>query len=63
MNTRHRGNLTGGLILIVIGLLFLLNNLIPEFDFGKYWPLILVAIGVSMLLGRKEFHHTEGEQQ
>jgi hypothetical protein len=41
--------ITGGLILIVIGALFLLNNFIPDFDVCDYWPLILVAIGASLL--------------
>ncbi|HZV11579.1 MAG TPA: DUF5668 domain-containing protein [Candidatus Kapabacteria bacterium] len=63
MRNGYRGNITGGLILIVIGLLFLMSNLVPEFDFGKYWPLILIAIGIGMLINRRQFHHTEGEQQ
>jgi len=42
-------NLIGGAVLIVLGLLFLANNLIPEFHFGDYWPLILVVIGVGIL--------------
>jgi len=45
---RH-GSLVGGIVLIVIGLLFLANNLLPDFRFGDYWPLILVAIGGSLL--------------
>ncbi len=42
-------NLIGGVVLIVLGLLFLANNLLPEFQFGDYWPLILVAIGAGIL--------------
>ena len=42
-------NLIGGVVLIVLGLLFLANNFIPEFQFGDYWPLILVAIGAGIL--------------
>ena len=38
--------MTGPLMLIVIGVLFLLNNLFPsEFSFGRMWPVILIAIG------------------
>ena len=47
---RPKDNLTGALILILLGLLFLANNLLPGFDFSDYWPLILVVIGVSLLL-------------
>ncbi len=42
-----------GLILIVIGAMFLLGNLVPNFlSFGQWWPIILVLIGVAMLAGQ-----------
>jgi phage shock protein C len=47
-----RGGLTGGIVLIVIGGLFLVSQFVPGMDIGKLWPLILVAIGVSMILRR-----------
>jgi hypothetical protein len=46
---RHRQGITGGLVLVAIGLLFLLQNLLPEFHFGEYWPVILIAVGAGML--------------
>ncbi len=46
---KNRRNL-GGAVLIVIGVLFLMNNLMPRFHFGDFWPLILIAIGVGLLL-------------
>lgn len=39
----------GGTILIAIGVLFLANNLIPQFDLGDYWPLLFIAGGAWML--------------
>jgi phage shock protein C len=39
-----------GLILIAVGLVFLLNNLIPWFAFGYLWPLFLIVVGVALLL-------------
>jgi hypothetical protein len=50
-------NLVGALVLIVIGVLFLLQNLgYGNFDFSqllsKWWPLILIAVGVGMLFKR-----------
>ena len=52
--TRHeRTNLMGGAILIVLGLLFLLGNLLPDFSFGDYWPVLLIIIGVVLLLQRR----------
>ncbi len=34
----------------IIGALLLANNLWPAFDAFQYWPLILVAIGLALLL-------------
>ena len=45
----QRGSVVGGLILVVMGLLFLGDQFIPHFRFGDWWPLILVAIGAGML--------------
>ena len=41
------------IVLIVIGGLLLLDNLFPRFDFDHYWPVILIAIGVGLLLKSK----------
>ena len=43
------GSIVGGLVLLVIGFLFLAENFLPDFHFGDWWPLILVAIGVGLL--------------
>lgn len=52
-----RSNLVAALILIVVGLLFLANNLgWTNLSIGKlittWWPAILVAVGVGMLFGK-----------
>jgi len=39
-----------GLILIVVGLIFLMNNLFFWFRFGLLWPLILIILGIFILL-------------
>ena len=39
-----------GSFIILVGLLFLLNNFIPINWVWKLWPLILVAIGVVMII-------------
>ncbi len=46
----RRGGLAGGLILIALGALFLVSEFVPGLDIGRLWPLILVAIGVSIIL-------------
>jgi len=40
---RRGGGPMGGLILIVVGVVFLLHSLLPGV---KLWPLLLIAIGV-----------------
>jgi hypothetical protein len=41
----------GPVLLIVLGFLFLLNNLYPNvFRFGKMWPVILIVIGIAKVL-------------
>ena len=43
--------MTGPLLLIVLGVLFLLNNLYPEqFRFGRMWPVILIVIGITKVI-------------
>lgn len=45
-----------GAVLIVMGSLFLIDefNIIPDWDFERLWPLILVAIGISIIFTGKE---------
>lgn len=43
------GSLIAGIVLIVVGTLFLVDEFLPKFNFGKYWPILLVAIGVALL--------------
>jgi hypothetical protein len=44
----------GPIVLIVIGIIFLLNTLhLIEFrEISRYWPVILIIVGVAMLYGR-----------
>ena len=53
MNPTKTKSLAGPLILITIGTMFLIQNLshINVFKvFWRYWPLLLIAIGISKLL-------------
>jgi phage shock protein C len=38
-----------GLALIIVGSIFLLNNIIPWFHFGHLWPLVLIVLGIVIL--------------
>jgi phage shock protein C len=46
----ERNRLLPGLALIIVGLIFLLNNLIPWFHFSHLWPLVLIVLGVVILV-------------
>ena len=52
---RHRRRNLFGIILIVLGVIFLLGsfNLFWWFNWGNLWPLILVAIGVLIILSTR----------
>ncbi len=47
--TGQQGALIFGLILIVLGGMFLLQNLL-RINFSQFWPLILIVIGIAMLV-------------
>ena len=48
---KKESNLTTGVILIAVGALFLLHNL-DLMDLGRYWPLLLIVVGIGLLLKR-----------
>jgi len=52
---RHRRRSILGILIIVIGLLFLLDsfNLFWWFSWGNLWPLILVAVGLLIILSTR----------
>ncbi|QSX77350.1 LiaI-LiaF-like domain-containing protein [Agrilutibacter solisilvae] len=53
-----KGNVVAALVLIVVGTLFLLNNLgFTNLSLGRlistWWPAILVIVGLGLLFSRK----------
>lgn len=46
---QRKDSILGGVVLIVLGFLFLARNLIPGFDFSDYWPVILIVIGTALI--------------
>ncbi len=51
---KHKRSSVFGVILVAVGLLFLLDNFIPRIHFGDFWPLLLVAVGVGLLLNARK---------
>jgi len=40
----------GGIIIIIIGVIFLLGGLFPLVAWGNMWPLIIIAIGIVIMV-------------
>ncbi|OGU26786.1 MAG: hypothetical protein A2057_06305 [Ignavibacteria bacterium GWA2_35_9] len=50
---REKRRTFAGIILLVLGVIFLADNFIPRIRLGDFWPLILVAAGIGILLNAK----------
>ncbi|NIM10703.1 MAG: hypothetical protein GTO45_01850 [Candidatus Aminicenantes bacterium] len=58
---RISGSLLIGLLLIVLGALWVLNNTnVIDFEIKEWWPLILIAIGLVHLFNRRRFFDFAG---
>lgn len=54
---RRIGSVTFGLVLIITGVLFLFHLFFPTFDYFliyRFWPVILIFLGVEVLLGSRQ---------
>lgn len=47
--TNFRTNIIAGLVLIFIGILILMDQILPVFYFEYFWPLVLIILGGSLL--------------
>lgn len=54
--------MTGPLILIALGVLFLLENLFPgAYPFSRVWPVVLIVIGLAKVL-ESVFHRMRSDE-
>jgi phage shock protein PspC (stress-responsive transcriptional regulator) len=64
---KFEGSLIGGLILILIGVFFLAEKFIPRINFGDFWPLLLVVVGLVLIFnslpGRTKNREENGDVQ
>src|SRR5579864_1332499 len=58
---RQRGSLAGPIILIALGVIFFLFTLYPDFNpwpvIFRYWPLILIMVGLGIIWDKYYAHH------
>lgn len=45
-----RSAIAAGLVLILIGALFLAREAFPGFDLGRLWPIASVVLGVALVV-------------
>jgi hypothetical protein len=54
MDTKRRSNFGAGLVLILIGAIFLIGQLSPEWyqwlDPSEHWPMIIIGVGILLLI-------------
>jgi phage shock protein PspC (stress-responsive transcriptional regulator) len=50
---QHNRSIYAGAFLILLGGIFLLDNFVPHFHFGDFWPLILIGLGFAIILNAK----------
>lgn len=57
-----RANIVFGLVLMLVGMLFLLHNLgiYYVYNIWRYWPLLLIAVGLAKALGGRGSERTFG---
>ncbi len=51
---KNKRSITLGIILIVFGMIFLADNFLPRINFGDFWPLLLIGIGIALLVNSKK---------
>lgn len=57
MKIRRVGSMTCGILLILFGILFVIHFFVPGLSYEMifhFWPLILIALGVEMLLSERK---------
>lgn len=49
---KNDGGLFVGIILIVLGGMFLIDRLIPRIDFADMWPVLLIMVGIIIIVSQ-----------
>ena len=54
---KKNGNMTAGLILIVIGVVCLVGRYIPEINWRTAWPILLIILGLVLIIPINSRNH------
>lgn len=57
IRVRRVGTVTFGTVLVAIGILFLIHLAFPAFHYYvvyRFWPIILIMLGIEVLLGSRQ---------
>ena len=50
----RKNSMTTGLVFIIAGACFLLGNLVPQFTWRTFWPILLIALGLVLIVPFKD---------
>jgi predicted DNA repair protein MutK len=56
MNTQpvcQERSLVGPMVMILVGIILLISQFVPNLGFDKLWPVLLIGGGVAALFGRR----------
>lgn len=51
-----------GVVLLLLGLFFLAQQLMPDFDFAQWWPIFLIIGGLWIMVGRDKREDKKKDQ-
>jgi hypothetical protein len=51
---QRRRRMAFGFVLIFLGILFLIQQFVPAFDWGRFWPVLLIGLGAYLLLRERD---------
>jgi phage shock protein C len=60
--TQSNRSIYAGAFLILLGGIFLLDNFVPHFHFGDFWPLVLIGLGFAIILNARNNNVNEVRQ-
>ncbi|HET7216262.1 MAG TPA: DUF5668 domain-containing protein [Terriglobia bacterium] len=46
----RKGGVTGPVLLVALGIMFLVGQFVPGWGVGKTWPVVLIVIGLARLI-------------